>query len=309
MFRIGWGVFVAALLIGCADAYGWGPGTHVQLGTELLNQLWLLPAGMAALLLQQRRAFLYGNVAADVVLAKKMTRVKQLCHHWQTGFSILEQAGSDEQQAFALGYLSHLAADTVAHNKFLPRQMALSGSTINFGHLYWELRADAQVPVPCWNALRTTIRTDHPGARALLVHHLRDTLLSFRANERVFYRMNLLVSMNSWRRSIAVWGRVSRWPLPESVVAAYGGESLERMVDVLSQGRRSTVLHDDPNGNAALGYALAQRRQLKQMKRARMSLGHVVSEAAAIHAVRSSDKTAKRLLNPDETSAAVAGEN
>jgi hypothetical protein len=59
---------------------------------------------------------------------------------------------------------------------------------------------------------------------------------------------------------------------------------MERIVDVLSHGERSSVLHEDPNGNALLAYAKAQRRQLKQLKRAGLSDTELVREAAASHA-------------------------
>lgn len=266
------------------SAAAWGPGTHVQLAADLLANSWMLPAALGLLLSRHRREFTYGNVAADVVFAKKFSAIKQACHHWRTGFSILERARTDGDRAFAYGYLAHLAADTVAHGKFLPRQMALSGSTINFGHLYWELRADAQVPAANWITLRRTIQDPHPGARALMHEHLRDTLLSFGMNERVFARMNMLVCMRGWRRSMAVWSRLSRWPLPEQVVTNYREESLERITDVLRFERRSRVLHDDPNGNASLAYATAQRRQMRQMRRARIQVAPVVHEAAMVHA-------------------------
>jgi len=43
-------------------------------------------------------------------------------------------------RAFAFGYLAHLAADTVAHNYFVPRQLAVTSSTSSLGHSYWESR-------------------------------------------------------------------------------------------------------------------------------------------------------------------------
>ncbi len=272
------------VLLAGADALAWGPGTHVRLANDLMTHLWLLPASLGAMLARHTRLFLYGNVAADIVFAKKFSRIKQICHHWATGFSILHAARDDQERAFAYGYLSHLAADTVAHNKFLPRQMALSRSTIRFGHLYWEVRADGQIEPRYWAQLRGLLAHDYAGAESLLQNHLRETLLSFGTNQVVFQRINLLVSMRSWRRSVSLWGRVSRWPLPGHVLADYRSESLERMMDVLTRGADSVVLHEDPNGNSALGYARAQRRQLRQMKRGRMNLRHVIGEAAALHA-------------------------
>lgn len=263
-----------------SDAWAWGPGTHIKLATDLLSNLALLPAGVAAILAANKRFFLYGNVATDTIFAKKLSRIKQVCHHWTTGFGLLKSARTDAGRSFAYGYLAHLAADTVAHNKFLPRQMAVSRSTVSFGHLYWEIRADASVDRSCWRALRSTLRGTYPEPERLLESHLRATMLSFKTNRVIFKRMNLLASERGWRRSVEFWSRLSRFSLDQGILEAYHREAMDRIVDLLDHGEASAVLHEDPSGNAALAFARAQRKQLKQMKRARMPHDHVIWEAA-----------------------------
>ena len=258
------------IVIDPSSVLAWGPGTHIQLASDVLSNLHLLPAAIAALIAAHRRDFTYGNVATDTVLAKKMSKVKQVCHRWTTGMSLLEKAESDAGRAFAYGYLSHLAADTVAHNKYLPRQMAVNRSTITFGHFYWEVRADARIAAPHWNSLQTLLNGRYPEAERLLASHLTETMLSYKTNRILFKRMNLLAAEQAWRRSVDFWSRLSRFNLDEGVVAEYHAESMARIVDVLSRGTASSVLHEDPNGNAALAYAKAQRRQLKQLKRAKI---------------------------------------
>ncbi len=272
------------ILLFDSEAWAWGPGTHVKLASDLLSNLWMLPAGLAALIAKHRRYFLFGNVATDTVFAKKLSKIKQVCHHWSTGFALLDSARTDAGRVFAYGYLAHLAADTVAHNKFLPRQMAVSRSTISFGHFYWEMRADTHIDRHHWQRLRSTLRGKYAEPHALLKDHLRQTMLSFRTNQVIFKRVNLLASERGWRRSVDFWSRLSRFALDPKVMADYRTESLERIIDVFSMGRASVVLHEDPNGNAALGYARAQRRQLRQMRRARMPHDHVIEEAVAGHA-------------------------
>lgn len=273
-----------ALLAVCGEAHAWGPATHVQLASDLLSNLWLLPAALAALIARNRRFFVYGCVATDTVFAKKLSKIKQICHHWATGFSLLDAAETDSGKAFAYGYLSHLAADTVAHNKYLPRQMAVSRSTISFGHLYWEIRADSTIALPHWRELRSALRGRYPEAEQLLEVNLGETLLSFRANRVLFKRMNLLACERGWRKSVCFWSGLSRFDLDAGVLRAYSSESLDRIVDVLGRGRSSRVLYEDPNGNAALGQAKVQRKLLCKMKRARMPHAHIIREAAFGHA-------------------------
>ena len=272
------------LFVPASKAFAWGPATHVKLASDLLGQLKLLPAATAALLARRRRDYIFGNIAADVVLAKRLSRVKQFCHHWSTGFAILRDAKTEAGQAFALGYLSHLAADTVAHGKFLPRQMTLTRSTLSFGHIYWELRADSTIGPYHWNQLRSILDVAFDEHEASLSSQLTDTFLPFAVNWRLFYRMNRFVGQGLLRRAMEQWYNHSRWELSDQLLREYRAECLDRMLDVLRSRRNSPVLREDPNGNAALAYTRLQRRQLRQMSRAGLIAPHVLYEAAATHA-------------------------
>lgn len=279
------GLFAIFIICLAPDAaFAWGPGTHITLAQNLLENLSLLPAGVAAIIAAHRRHFQYGNVATDIVLAKKMSRVKQVCHRWETGFKLLEDADSEAGRAFAYGYLAHLAADTVAHNQFLPRQIAVSRSTVSFGHFYWEVRADAALGNDVWPDVRDVVRGHYTEPTRLLKEHIRATMLSFSTNTFLFRRMNLMASEEAWLRSVRFWSRISRHDLDQRLLYEYQEESMQRILDVLSKGDRSKILEIDPNGNALLAYAKAQRKQLKQLKRAGLSDEQLIKEAAAGHA-------------------------
>ena len=274
----------ALVLVFAPEAWAWGSATHVKLASDVLAHLSLLPAAVAGIIAAHRRYFMYGNVATDTVLAKKMSKVKQICHRWDTGFKLLETSKTDEGRAFGYGYLAHLAADTVAHNKFLPRQMAVARSTVAFGHFYWEVRADAHVPKRHGRQLSRLVRAEYPEPEALLEEHLLSTMLSFRTNRLIFRQVNRLASERGWRRSVEFWSRLSRYDLDVRILNEYHEESVGRVVDVLRHGLASEVMHEDPNGNASLAYARAQRRQLRRLKRARIPHTQVIREAAAGHA-------------------------
>ncbi len=275
---------VVFVMLPAAEALAWGPATHVKLASDLLEHLNLVPLAVAGLLARCRRDYIFGNIAADVVLAKRLSRVRQFCHHWATGFAILEDAQTDSGRAFAYGYLSHLAADTVAHGKFLPRQMTLTRTTVSFGHLYWEMRADSSIGPHYWDELRGLLEDVFHEHRARLSMTLTDTFLPFSMNWRLFYRMNRFVSQRLLRRTMDRWYAWSRWPLSDQLLREYRAECVQRMIDVASQGRESWVLHEDPNGNAALAYTKLQRRQLRRLSRAGLIAPHILYEAAAGHA-------------------------
>ena len=112
-----------------AVAHAWTPGTHIYLGESVLANLAQLPAPVGDLLRAFPFDFLYGNIAADSSMAKKYAPVGRHCHYWHVGQEIHDLAETDALRAFGLGYLCHLAADTVAHNFFVPRQLVLTSST------------------------------------------------------------------------------------------------------------------------------------------------------------------------------------
>lgn len=272
------GVFWAVLILGILGTaeplLAWGPATHIALGGAVLSQLALLPAAIAALLARHAAAYLYGNIAADIVFAKRWSRVKQFCHHWSTGFGVLRAATDDRTRAFAYGYLSHLAADTVAHGKYVPRLVQFSGVTLNGGHLYWELRADALRETATWNVLKSLFDADHDAEHAVLANHLYGTLLSYEVNRFLFDRLNLLSVSRGFRRSMSMVGRCSRWSLPTSMLSTYDAEGLERMLSILSEGEQSAVVREDPNGTAAL-------HRVRDLRRARRR-GRGIRRRAAV---------------------------
>jgi len=247
----------------------------------LLDQLSLLPPTVAVLLGRHGRSFLFGNIAADVVFAKRLSRVKQLCHHWSTGFGLLDRAMSESDRAFAYGYLSHLAADTVAHGKFVPRQIVLSGNRINSGHLYWELRADAAVSNDGWEKLNDVLRADHSAHHKAMSHHLTDTFLSYELNRIIFQRLNKFSARPTFRRGIHMLSHYSRWKLPQALLAAYHGECVDRMVSILSEGTRSALLREDPNGTSALMNLHVHRRHERHLRRRGVSTTRYRQEISA----------------------------
>ena len=271
---------VGFALCAAPEAWAGGPATHIGLAGSVLDQLALLPAGVAAVLMRHRFAYLFGSMATDVVFAKRLSRIKQFCHHWSTGFRLLEQAADDRAQAFAYGYLSHLAADTVAHGKFVPRQIVLSGSSVNFGHFYWELRADALQEDSIWSKLEWVVDGDHAPHHAALSELITDTFLSYPLNRLLFDRMNALAVRRDFRRTVAVWNKRSRWYLSPALVDGYRAECLDRIHSILSEGIESPLLREDPNGTSALMQLRVRRREARRLRRQGVSIERRLREVS-----------------------------
>ena len=254
--------------------------THIALGKQTLEQLGLLPAAVATILGRHAVAYLYGCVAADVVFAKRLSRVRQFCHHWSTAFGLLENAKDDQSKAFSYGYLSHLAADTVAHGKYVPRQMVVSTCTVNFGHLYWELRADNNAGDAPRALFADTLTHDHWKHDAALAGHLHDTFFPFDLNRAIFHRMNSLALNERFQQTINIWSRCSRWPLSQEVLSGYLSESGDRILSILTDEKKSALLREDPNGTSALMQVRVHRRQVRRLRIRGLPTAHRVREAA-----------------------------
>jgi len=271
----------ACVLCGAEEAWAWGPATHARLALDLLGQPSLLPAGIAALLARRTASFVFGNIAADVVFAKRLSRVRQFCHHWSTGFHLLDGSRTEADQAFAYGYLAHIAADTVAHNKYVPHQLSVTRTTLNFGHLYWEMRADALVDDESWRTMEEVLAVDHEHHHRVLAGELTATLLPYGFNRRLFEGINRTVSRDYWKNCTSMWYRMSRWRLPAGLVDAYRHESVARITSVLAEGRSSPFMREDPNGNGALREARWLRREYRRLQRRGLPTEQRSCEAAA----------------------------
>lgn len=251
---------VAALVLTPTDLHAWTPGTHIFLGESVLANLQLLPAAIAALLRANPYDFLYGNIAADSSIAKKYAPVGRHCHYWHVGQEIHDLAESEALRAFGLGYLCHLAADTVAHNFFVPRQLVITSSTASVGHSYWESRVETHLADRFPRAARDLIVMHHDEADAHLDRIIAPTIFSVRTNRRLFRGMVHITDTPGWHRGMQVARERSRWDLTDADVGEHLGLSLDYMLGLLERDDPPTR-RLDPSGERALKVAKEIRRQ------------------------------------------------
>ncbi len=245
------------------QAWAWTPGTHVYLGESLLANLQLLPTATAALLRAFPYDFLYGNIAADSSIAKKYAPVGRHCHYWHVGQEIHDLAQSDALRSFGLGYLCHLAADVVAHNFFVPRQLVLTSSTSAVGHAYWESRVETHLGAAYPQRARDLIQMDTLEADQHLARIISPTLFSVGTNRRLFKGLVHLTEMRSWQRGLKVAVERSRWTLEDRDVESHLGLSYDFMVRLLSEDEPEPRKFD-PSGEEPLhGAKIIRRRVLE----------------------------------------------
>ncbi len=251
---------VLLLAITPAAAYAWTPGTHILLGEAVLRSAALLPASIAELLQAFPYDFLYGSIAADTSIAKKYARFGRHCHHWYVGLEILDRARDETLKSFAYGYLSHLAADVVAHNWFVPHQLAVTSSTMTIGHSYWESRFETHLGAQHSRRAHEIILLDHARADDHLDRILSPTIFSTHTNRRIFRGMVRVTDAESWQRVFALMADRSRWDLAERDVGSYLSRSFDFVIDFLRRMDGSEPYAHDPSGEEPLRAAKAVRR-------------------------------------------------
>jgi len=253
-------IAVVVIALFPTSAFAWTPGTHVFLGEAVLRSLTLLPTNVAELLAAFPYDFLYGSIAADTSIAKKYAAAGRHCHAWHIGLEIREQARDEPLHAFALGYLAHLAADAVAHNYFVPRQLATTSSTAALGHSYWESRFETHLGERYARRARELILLDHARSDAHLDRILSPTIFSTPTNRRIFRGMVYVTDTESWQRIFQLMSEKSRWDLPDADVDAYLTRSFDFVVDFLRRVEESEPYALDPSGDAPLRLAKRVRR-------------------------------------------------
>jgi hypothetical protein len=256
-------VFLAALLFIPSDAFAWGAGIHLQLGLEVLDDLRLLQPAVALLLQEYPYDFLYGCIAADITVGKRFTHYLQHCHRWDVGFRVLRSAETRAQQACAYGYLSHLAADTVAHNYYVPYKLMLSFPTLTLKHTYWEMRFETFADRDVWEVGRKISQEHYRPNDALLRRVLSDTIFSFGTNKRIFNSILLVSRLEKWQQVLRTLTNSRRYALSDTDRDDYLDFAREAVADFLGGMEDSRFFSADPTGEKAIELAEAVRRRYR----------------------------------------------
>jgi hypothetical protein len=296
---------VALLVCFPTDALAWTPGTHVMLGETLLRSAdLLLPTALAQLLKAHPFEFLYGSIAADTSFAKRYARIGRHCHYWHVGDEILERARDDALRAFGYGYLAHLAADVVAHNHFVPHQLAISSTTSGAGHAYWEARFESALGEQWSRRAREVILLDHWQADDHLDRILSPTIFSTSTNRRIFRGMVHASDLSPYQRMLSLMATNSRWPLRAPAVASHLDRAFDHIVDLLVRGSDAEARRADPSGEAALHEAKQIRRGALERGGERAARKDAADRFALPEAeLRYVTRLPKRLYEPVESAA------
>lgn len=210
-------------------AFAWGPLTHVYFGSEIFSYASLVPGGVMALLRKYRQDFLYGNLMADMIIGKKYLPDDKSSHSWDVGLRLFEQAKEDPEKAFVYGYLSHLAADTVAHEK-------LTDDKWHMGHAWVEIKADSMIDKAYWLQSVMISKSVRKRNDSFLENSLNSFIFSFKTNKRIYRGIVFLSFLNKQRKR----------GIDKQYIQRLHDASMVSMIDILQNGKKASVLTKSP---------------------------------------------------------------
>jgi len=158
--RLAW---LVPLALFSEDALAWGLCTHIYF-TQLL--IWAIPIADPRF----RRAvarlpglLLAGACLPDVSLFGRHIGAPGLntTHQWSAAQRLLASARDDESRALALGYASHLLADIIAHNHFVPAHEQLWFDRPVMTHAAAEWAMDAYIAAHLFARPAELMRAHH----------------------------------------------------------------------------------------------------------------------------------------------------
>jgi hypothetical protein len=121
-------------------AYAWGAGVHTLISFNLLDELKACGSIFYPVISNNFWEFLYGSLAPDFMVARKLlVSKKNNSHNFDFAYRFIENAKSDKELSFAIGYLSHLTSDKIMHEVFLNDYNVAS----SLEHMNLELLSDA----------------------------------------------------------------------------------------------------------------------------------------------------------------------
>ncbi|MBI9079616.1 MAG: zinc dependent phospholipase C family protein [Pseudodesulfovibrio sp.] len=245
-------IFILTIAILIPDhAMAWGPGVHLALGNSVLGSMNSLPPLMAALLFRHQNAFLYGCLSADIFIGKGSSFRLGHSHNWVTGFKLLNSAKDPRLLSYAYGYLTHLAADVVAHNYFVPNTLWTMPSGGKLSHVYVEAQADQKFETERESALALFRRPnrDTDGSLLSTMHRKR---LPFLLKKQIIKGSLKLTGRKGWGESLRLADRLLPWPQDTRHLDEMFTLSENIIFDFLNDPKSSPSVSFDPIGSGNL---------------------------------------------------------
>jgi hypothetical protein len=144
------------------DVLAWGLYTHVYFAQLLVWAVPLLDPALRRAVRQFPQRLMVGACLPDLALvgATARTRAFDASHRWETAHLMLDAAPDDESRACAVGAMSHLWVDIIAHNHFVPAHEHLWWNVPMLTHAASEWAMDRHIAEQLFRAPATLLQAD-----------------------------------------------------------------------------------------------------------------------------------------------------
>ncbi|MBI4377682.1 MAG: zinc dependent phospholipase C family protein [Nitrospinae bacterium] len=247
-------------LLSADYAYAWGAGLHIKEGIFILNNLKLILPHIADVLRAFPHDYLYGCISADIFIGKGHRRRDDHCHNWSIGQRMLKLADREEIIAFSYGYLSHLAADVIAHNFYIPNQLYLTSSTRRFGHIYWEFRSDEYIEKRYWRIAKGVINRHNSHNDEFMQEIIKKKIISFNTKKQIYSQTINVNDIALWQKAVAMVSKNSRWDVEKKYIEYLNRLSVNMIINLLNNPGSSICFQYDPVGTDNLLASKRRRR-------------------------------------------------
>ncbi len=244
------------------NALAWGPGVHLALGNSVLSNLGCLPPLVGALLGRHRSAFLYGCLSADIFIGKGSNFQPGHSHNWVTGFKLLSSAKDPRVLSYAYGYLTHLAADVVAHNYYVPNTLWTMPSGGKISHVYVEAQADSRFENERQSAL-ALFRRPNQDTDTTLLSAMNKKRIPFLLKKQVVKGTLKVCALKEWGCSLRLADRLLPWNQSAGHLDEMFALSQNLVFDCLVDPKNAVAITFDPIGSQHLREVKQHRTKRK----------------------------------------------
>jgi hypothetical protein len=232
----------------------WGPGVHLHIANKILENEEFEDNEFLKI---NREFFLYGSVSPDITLGKKYIKdIDKHCHKWETAKKILENSKNDREKSIALGYITHLASDVIAHNFYIPKGLMVSRGLKNFTHTAMEIKVDMIFYKETENLIRDILKGDFSKEDIFIKNNISKALLPFALNRKIFEISLRTSKSRNLYRAFNVFSSYENWIIENKKnITEYHEISYNLAVDILKNKENSIVMKYDPNGEIHINSA------------------------------------------------------